>query len=335
MRLILLGDVMLGRLVNRHLQSAPFGWPWGDTLPLLHSADALVLNLECVLSDRGEPWPQKTFTFRSDAKNVAVLEQARVSAVSLANNHSLDFGSDALDDCLRILDAHGIYLAGAGRDREEARRPASFVAHGVRIALIAATDNEPEWEASSDRPGVFHVDIDPPGRGVDELIELVQQAAAAHELVVVSLHWGGNWGDEPPRAHRRLAHRLIDAGAGVVFGHSPHVTRGVELYRGRPILYACGDFVDDYAVDEVDRNDWSFAFVLDWDRGALRRLRLVPTVIRELQARLAQGAEREAIEARMAGLSARLGTRLEHREDGLEWSAESSWPLARDLHPPL
>ena len=95
MRIVLVGDVMLGRLVNRHLASVPPEHPWGDTLSLLRSADALIVNLECVISDRGEPWPGRIFTFRSDLKNVAVLTAAGVTAVSLANNHSMDYGGGA------------------------------------------------------------------------------------------------------------------------------------------------------------------------------------------------------------------------------------------------
>jgi poly-gamma-glutamate synthesis protein (capsule biosynthesis protein) len=115
-QLLLVGDCMLGRLVNDVLESAPPEYPWGDTLPMLQTADWRICNLECVISDRGEPWSgyPKPFHFRSAAKNINVLQAARMNAVSLANNHVLDYGYDAMFDMLEILDRAGIIYSGAG-----------------------------------------------------------------------------------------------------------------------------------------------------------------------------------------------------------------------------
>src|SRR3990167_6854749 len=113
MKLLFVGDVMLGRLVNEKLRDAPAEYPWGDTLPILREADARICNLECALSDGGSP-ARKAFTFRSDAKNVAVLKAAGINAVTLANNHTLDYGPEALADTLGILDQEKIRYAGAG-----------------------------------------------------------------------------------------------------------------------------------------------------------------------------------------------------------------------------
>jgi poly-gamma-glutamate capsule biosynthesis protein CapA/YwtB (metallophosphatase superfamily) len=317
MRLILLGDVMLGRLVNRHLATAAPEHPWGDTLPLLRSADALALNLECVIADGGEPWPGKIFTFRSDLKNAAVLTAARVTAVSLANNHSLDYGPDALSDCVAALVRQEIHPAGAGASLDDARRAAQFSAGGTRVALLAFTDNEPEWEAGSSAPGVHYVPVDPEDRRFVRLLATIKEARRAHDLVIVSAHWGPNWGYAPPEEHVTAAHLLVDAGADVVYGHSPHVVRGVEVYRHRPILYGCGNYVDDYAVDEVERNDESCVFCLDYAAGALQRLLLVPTMIDGLHARLAQRREAARIVTRLHTLCAALGTETRPSVDGL------------------
>src|SRR2546423_9217635 len=150
MQLLFVGDVMLGRLVNRTLRHMPPFYPWGDTLVLFERADVRVANLECALSDRGEPWSatHKIFHFRSDAKNVAVLKAAQITAVSLANNHTLDFGYEALDDTLAILHSAGIFSAGAGRQKSEAMRPAlwNMKMQGIKLALIALTYNQSSWE---------------------------------------------------------------------------------------------------------------------------------------------------------------------------------------------
>lgn len=307
---------MLGRLVNRHLATAAPEHPWGNTLTLLRSADALVANLECVIADRGEPWPGKIFTFRSDLKNVAVLAAARVTAVSLANNHSLDYGPEALRDCIAALVGHGIRPAGAGASLEAARRPAEFRVRETRVACVAFTDNEPDWEAGP-APGVHYVPVDPRDPRFARLLTVIKEARRTNDLVIVAAHWGPNWGYAPPDEHVTAAHLFADAGADVVFGHSPHVVRGVEIYRGRPILYSCGNYVDDYAVDEVERNDESFVFCFDYAAGALQRLLLVPTMIQDFQARLAQGPDAERIVRRMQTLCGGLDTEARPVSDGL------------------
>lgn len=308
---------MLGRLVNRQLAAASPMYPWGDTLPVLRAADAAILNLECVLADRGEPWPEKVFTFRTDSRNVAVLTGAGVTAVSLANNHSLDFGRDALQDCIATLVQHEIQPAGAGRSADAARRPATFSAAGVRVAVLAVTDNMPEWEARADTPGVCHVPLEWTDPRFNRLLTAIEEAREHHDLVVVSAHWGPNWGYAPPPEHVEAAHRFVDRGADIVFGHSPHVYRGVALHRGKPILFSCGDYVDDYAVDDVERNDESFVWRLELEDRRLCRLSLIPTVIRAFQARLAQGADRVRIVQRMRALCAALQTETEETPEGI------------------
>ena len=177
MNLAMVGDVMLGRLVNEALKERPPEYPWGNTLPLLRGADFRLCNLECAISDDGQPWSAspKEFHYRSDAKNVAVLLAAKVDAVSLANNHALDFGYDALLDMLEILDKAGIAHAGAGRTLKDAERAAALEILGTKIGIIAFTDNEPGWEATSDRPGTFYVPVDLEDKRAKRFLELVKE----------------------------------------------------------------------------------------------------------------------------------------------------------------
>lgn len=303
---------MIGRLVNATLRRAPPDYPWGEALDWLRQADCRICNLECVIADRVSPvLPAKEFHFRSDGKNVALLQAAAIAAVSLANNHVLDFGGAALIEMLRRLDAVGIARAGAGTSREEAQALAVWPVGELQLGMLACTDNEPGWAAGDDAPGVFHVPIEPGSEAVGELLEVVRRTSDQVDLLVVSLHWGGNWGYRPPATHRELAAALIEAGAGVVYGHSAHVCRGVEVRRGRPILYGTGDFLDDYAVRSSERNDESFIFVLETAGGAPARLRLLPTVIDHCQVRRAPAGRAGTMLAKMRGLCAELGTALE------------------------
>lgn len=329
MKLAFVGDVMLGRLVNRWLKHLPPEYPWGDTLPLLRAADAVVVNLECVIADRGKPWPRKVFTFRADARNVEVLRTARVAVASLANNHAMDYGAGALLDCLEILRRHGILAAGAGPALSSARMPAALVAGGVRIAVIAVTDNEPEWQAGEATPGVFYVPFAGDSPGLHDLVARVQAVRSVSDLVIVSAHWGPNWGRTPLPEHVGAAHRLIEAGADVVFGHSPHILRGIEVYRERPILYSCGNFVDDYAVDEDERNDESGIFTIECEPQRVRRVLFTPTVIARFQARLVRGVDRTRIVDEMRALCAGLGTGAGEAPEGLEIPVSPAVPAAQ------
>ncbi|GAA1773218.1 CapA family protein [Kocuria aegyptia] len=314
MQIALVGDVMLGRLVDERLRHELPAHPWGDVLPLLEQADLRFANLECVLADDGPPWPGKRFHFRSDRKNVASLEAAGIDVVSLANNHVLDHGAEALRGMLPLLEEHGILHTGAGADAESARRPAVCTRAGTAVGFLAFTDNEPGWAAGPGSPGVHHVPVSLADRRARDLLQLVRRTRERTGLLVVSAHWGPNWGTEVPRDHRMFAHALVEAGADVVFGHSAHVFRGIEVHRGRPVVYSAGDFVDDYAVRPVERNDQSFVFLLDIRGGRAHRLRLRPTVIEDLRARTAT-VEARPIARRMERLSAALGTSCTWRDD--------------------
>jgi poly-gamma-glutamate capsule biosynthesis protein CapA/YwtB (metallophosphatase superfamily) len=317
MRLLFVGDIMLGRLVNETLKSMPPTYPWGNTLSLFKSSDLRIGNLECVLSDRGAPWSRtpKTFHFRTDAKNEECLKAAGFNFLSLANNHSLDYEYEALLDMLAHLEKAEVRYAGAGAEAVQASRPALLNAGGTTIAVIAFTDNEPDWEATSERPGIYFVPLDRTDERALHLFNLIREAKSKAGLVVVSAHWGTNWGYQPEPGHVPFAHMLIDNGADIVLGHSCHVFRGIEVYKERLILYSAGDFVDDYAVDEIERNDESFIFVVETDGSRITGLTLHPTVISHMQARLASPLDAIAIAERMQRLCNRLGTLSQWKDE--------------------
>jgi len=310
LELLLLGDCMLGRLVNEVLENQPPGYPWGDTLPILHGADWRVCNLECVLSDQGMPWSAypKAFHFRSSAKNIVVLSTARIDAVSLANNHVLDYGYDALFDMLEILGRANIVHTGAGENLARASRLATAEVCGKKLGLLAFTNNEPPWEATPDGPGVFYVPADLGDSRAQYLLRIIREQRARVDFLLVSAHWGSNWGYTPPEEHVEFAHALIDAGVDLVFGHSSHVFRGIEFYKGRSILYGAGNFVDDYAVDPVERNDESFIYVANVEDRISRNLHLYPTLIRRCRALRATGIHELRIIEKMKDLCGAFST---------------------------
>lgn len=336
-RLALTGDVMLGRLVGQRLGEVEPHRVWGGLLPRLRGADGLIVNLECVIATGGQPWRPltKVFHFRAGPEAVAVLQEAGVSCVSLANNHVLDFGAQALEECLERLDEAGIAHAGAGRDQEEAARPAFFDMSGLRVGLVGFTDNEPEWAAGPDQPGVNWVKIEPGHPSFARVEEGLRLARQGADLVVASFHWGPNMVRHPRPRFREYARRVIEAGADLFHGHSSHLFQGAAVHQGRLILHDCGDFVDDYAVDPQERNDLQFLYEVELEGTRQRRLEMWPARLR--LARVDPAGPRQALWLfeRMGSLCRAMGSELRQEPDHLalevgregEVEAGSSGPL--------
>ncbi|HSL00586.1 MAG TPA: CapA family protein [Rubrobacteraceae bacterium] len=316
----LTGDVMLGRGVNASLRSVRPEEPWGDVLPLLESADLRIINLEFAITEHRRPWSRtpKVFHFRADPLSVEVLRAARVDACSLANNHTLDFEEQGLVDTLQHLEAAGIRHVGAGRTAEEAERPAQLGAPPDLVALLAFTDNEPPFAAGPGKPGTNYLPVSMEPEVLNRVEAAVGAAReAGAQTVVFSNHWGPNMVERPGELFRRFARAVVDRGADVYYGHSAHVFQGVEIYRGKPILYDTGDFIDDYAVDPNLRNDRSFLFDVSVEAGELLRLELFPVYLPYARVELARGIERAEILDRMVSLSSEMGTTFDRREDRL------------------
>lgn len=317
-KIALTGDVMLGRLVDQYViqnRSVRPAALWGDVLPIMLAADCRLINLECVISGQGEEWhpTTKEFHFRARPRALEFLQAARIDGVTLANNHILDFGPEALLDCLTLLDRTGIKRTGAGATMKEALLPASFGLSQGRVAVVALTDNEPDWEATGTKPGVNYVAYH--DRGLVEpyrsrTVQMLSSARRQADLVIVSAHIGPNWG-APSRAMQALAHELLDMGADIYWGHSNHTPQGIELYKGKAVLYSTGDFVDDYMVDKDERNDLSFLFVLEVEKNRIGRIALHPVRIEDLGVRLANEQEWQFLKRTMQAKCRAFGTTMD------------------------
>jgi poly-gamma-glutamate synthesis protein (capsule biosynthesis protein) len=324
--LALIGDVMLGRGVDAALKQMQPADMWGDVLPHLWQADLRIANLECALTRHAQPWARswKMFHFRADPGAVHCLQAARIDACSLANNHILDFEARGLRDTLHTLDAAGIHHAGAGINAGEAAAPALIDIAGeqsCRIALLAFTDNQPDFAAAEQQPGTNYLEVSLHAETLARVADAIAQARArGADWVVFSNHWGANFIERPAPDFRRFAHRVIELGADAYYGHSAHICQGIEIYRNKPILYDTGDFIDDYAVDPVLRNDRSCLFRLLFDLGQLQRVELIPVRLAVAQVRLARGEDFAAIATRMEKLCAELGTPLERQADRLVYA---------------
>lgn len=268
----------------------PPTYVWGDLLPLLrHGSDALVVNLETAVTDRGRPWPGKGIQYRMHPANVTCLSVAGIDVAVLANNHMLDWSLPGLEQTLDCLHDAGIATVGAGRSDDEAWAPAAVeLPSRLRVLVVAAGSPSSgipwDWAATRDRPGLALLS-DLTDATADRIAAVVRASARPGDLVVTSLHWGGNWGCPIPGHHRRFARRLVeDAGVHVVHGHSSHHPLGIEVHCGRLILYGCGDLLTDcegVQGHEQHRGELGALYLptIDAASGDLRQLELVPTKV--------------------------------------------------------
>jgi poly-gamma-glutamate synthesis protein (capsule biosynthesis protein) len=319
-RIGFVGDVMLGRSVNKHWVGSDPAGVWGSTLGRLRRVDGLVMNLECCLSEGGRKWPDKTYYFRADPDfAVPALRAANTAVVSLANNHILDFQEPALEETRTHLEDAGIAHAGAGPDRDAAIEPAITEIGQLTVATIALTDQYETFAASEHEPGTAYATLDPSVPETNQLVEMALARAGKHDpdLVVASLHWGPNWETRPSRRQTVFARWLVERGVDVVHGHSAHVLQGVEVHQGCPIIYDAGDFVDDYIHKDEFHNKRSALFELVVSDGSLEQLSLVPIEIEDETATIADADAtawvRETIEKR----SEPFGTTVERTDETL------------------
>jgi poly-gamma-glutamate capsule biosynthesis protein CapA/YwtB (metallophosphatase superfamily) len=308
----LLGDVMLGRGVAERLAEVPPEGVWSpEVRELCLDCDLVICNLECCISDRGEPTPRipgKPFFFRAPPVAIESLRAIGVDAVGLANNHALDFEEPALLDTLEFLAEAGIEFAGAGADQEAARAGVVVERDGVRVGLVAVSDHPLEYAAGLDEPGIAYAELD---RGLPNWVTAeLGRVRDACDQVIAFPHWGPNMNPHTAHWQEAAVAELIDAGATLVAGHSAHVFHGVGWERGTPQLYDLGDALDDYAVDRRLRNDLG-VLALWRPSTPSAPLELVGLRLDYCRTELAHGDDAEWIAARLADSCARLGSSVE------------------------
>ena len=314
-RIALMGDTMLGRGVGAEIgrRGTGRGLVAPEVVEAARAADLVVLNLECCVSERGERWqaPGKPFFFRAPPAAVECLAELGVGCVTLANNHALDFGPLALLDTLDHLAGAGIACAGAGASAPDARRAARLSVGGLEVAVVAVTDHPADFAAGPGRPGVAYANLwDEPVP--DWLADEIAAARRRADVVLVTPHWGPNMVTSPLPHVRAAAARLVAAGATVVAGHSAHVFHGAAP----PVLFDLGDFIDDYAVDPVLRNDLGLLWTVTVGSGGPTRIECLPLAIGDRRTRAAEGRDLAWIEHRLRAACAELGSTV-RREDEL------------------
>jgi poly-gamma-glutamate capsule biosynthesis protein CapA/YwtB (metallophosphatase superfamily) len=304
--------------------------------PFLEQATILIGNSEYPLTDRGQPWPGKREPIRrTDPRIAQVLHGAGFTAVSLSNNHAMDYGVEGIHQTMEVLDASGVAHAGAGRTDKEAHTPIIIEKEGVRIALLSYTSVFfPGYSATETRSGIATVrvetqyrptpwSLDTPGvplaaitipdpGNVLTMTQDVKLARATADVVIVSWHWGipitaGHRG--VLSYQQELGHAAIDAGADLVFGHHPHVLQGIEKYHGRVIFHSLSHFAMDAPRVHVEPDSLLVDCVIQ--DGHLGQVGFHPVLFNSgLDPQIATGDQRMEIFTKLQQLSAPFGTRL-------------------------
>ncbi len=317
LRLLLGGDAMLGRGVDDAIARDGVQAPLAALRSHLAGADLVAVNLECAIT-AADTWyrgPAKAFYFRARPAAAELLRRAGVGLCTLANNHALDAGAEGLLDTLDILRAHGIACVGAGADADAAWEPVVLEIAGQRLGVLAGCDHQPDFAAGPHTPGIAYLDIADAAQ-VDALLGRVRRLAAAVDHAIVALHWQPNWVPTVGADYRVLAGRLIDAGARLVWGHSPHHFLGVQWFGPAAVLYSTGGLIDDYAVDAAFRNDRQLLFEVSLTPGGVQRVRALPLRLDLARTAPADGADRAWIVSRFAAQCARHGSQVD--DDG-QW----------------
>jgi len=311
-----------------------FSYVWGDALDMLArlAPDVRLINLETSVTACEEYWQGKGINYRMHPRNVPAITAAGIDVCALANNHVLDWGYAGLAETLATLKEVGIGIVGAGRNLAEAAAPAIVTIKGKGRVLVFSCGDESsgipaDWEATAATPGVYLL-RDLGDETVRAFAARVSDAKEAGDIVIASIHWGGNWGYEIPREQIAFAHRLIDeARVDIIHGHSSHHVKGIEVYRGRPVIYGCGDFINDYegiGGNGQYRGELGLMYFVQMDpvSGKLAGLRMQPTLMKRFRVNGASQADALWLCDMLNREGRRFGTRVAMENDGtlvLQW----------------
>ena len=322
------GYVQIAEQVNGPIpRPVDFDYIWGGALAELDRSapDLRIINLETSITDNGEYWPDKEIHYRMHPDNTPCITAADIDLCILANNHVLDWGYGGLTETLNILSRHRVRSVGAGESAPEASAGEIFEVPGKgRVIVFAAGHGSsgisPRWAAGEGRAGVYYLE-DLSDREIGSIRKRIEAVKQSGDVVVFSIHWGGNWGYRISSDRRRFAHDLIDrAGADVVYGHSSHHPLGIEVHNGKLILYGCGDFINDYegiGGHEEYRPDLSLMYLPEIDPadGTLVSLRLVPFHMSKFRLNSAGPGDIAWLEERLDRECGKLGAGIRRIEE--------------------
>lgn len=271
------GDIMFDKSVADLIKSKGEDYVFQGYEKYLKSSDIVFGNLETALCNSGQPIMDKKHTFRSSTKLAPFMKKYNFISMSIANNHTLDYGRDAFVESMKTLKENGISYGGGGHNKKEATDGVIIEKKGVNIGFIAFTSVIPsvDWYAGDKRPGI----IGAYKVHETEVLKAVNNLDSKCDVLVVSVHWGKEGKTIVREQESELAHKLVDAGADVVMGHHPHVVQKFELYKDKLILYSLGNFIFTTSYSEIS-NKTVLATARFDQNGRMKSVEAVPGTIK-------------------------------------------------------
>lgn len=300
---------------------------WGDGLAILDKIKPAyrIVNLETSITTNNDPWPGKAIHYRMHPENADILNIAGIDVCTLGNNHVLDWNRTGLKETLQVLESNNICYCGAGMDAESAASPVIFDTYDGRLLIFSyatpSAGTPQTWKAETNQAGVNHLN-DIGKNGIEKVIQDVRSHKKKNDRVIISIHWGRNWGYVVPKLQRKFAHTLIDNGsADLIFGHSSHHPKQMEVYRNRLILYGCGDLINDYegisGKDEYRGELTLMFFPTLKPSGALKSLIMAPMKLYRFQLTRACDEAVDWLNEKLNDVCKKFGSKLQKTDEGM------------------
>lgn len=296
---------MIWRWVNDIISHTSYSYIWGNILPLLKENNLNLVNLETTLTNSHKIIP-KTFNFKASPDKVKALKIANIHICNLANNHILDYDKEWFIETIITLNKENIQHFWAWKDITEAQKPVILEINNLKIWFVWATDNEPWWAAKTNKIGINYINTSE----YEKLVPLIKSLRKQVDLVIFSMHWWANMITKPSKAFQYFAHTLIENWVDIFHWHSAHIFQWIEIYKNKPIFYDTWDFIDDYYVDKVLRNDLSFFYKIEIKNKEIKTIKLIPIKISNMQVNKAVWDDCKFCLERIKVLSSEFGTHL-------------------------
>lgn len=292
--LVAVGDISYSRAVERMVKKNNNTlYPFLKVQDYFESADVVFGNLETPITP-GATIPDFNMMFRSNPGTEQALKEVGFSIVSLANNHTPNFGAKGLSDTFKYLDEAGIKYVGAGENAQRANEAIIVEEKGIKFAFLAYNDNDvvpPSYQAGENRAGTAFMDT-------QTMVQAVREAKPKADYVIVSMHSGNEYVAKPNDSQVNFAHAAIDAGADLIIGHHPHVVQTMEKYKGKFIFYSLGNFVFDQP--QMEQTKQGLAVKINFSKDEIQRISFLPVYTENIgQPRVAKASEAEKILQRL------------------------------------
>ena len=272
----LCGDIMIGRSFNDTFKYDSTFNIWGNTLDIFKKSDFVMGNLETTITSSSNAWPNKAFNFKLNPKYKSILKEANFKHLNIANNHMLDYDVDGMLDTIKNLNKLNIKYSGAGMNKKQASLPIMHNVKGIKIGIVSYSDHFAYWKATQDKYGINYVDIE---SNYNYILSDISKIKEECDILIFSIHHGSNYVTHIPTRTKNFFHDLLSAGVDIIHGHSAHHILPIEVINNKYIFYSMGDFIDDYAIDPLFRNDLAFIAELHIENKKITSLKIHPTKI--------------------------------------------------------